>query len=150
MARVNATSTRTAEVTISIALDSYRRHGDPIVKNNVLVSSFKASSVLLMVVRFDIRTEPIHVQFIFSNRHRTWFRGQEHRRLQILQAGLYTMGIFHKTTRSTLHGCNRAQSSMMLWSWSEPRARHEQARRKGNCCEINQRGQFVRWRRNWA
>ena len=75
-------SIRTAEVTISIALDSYRRPGDPIVKNNVYGVSAEGiecsahGSSLRHPHRADSRK-----QFIFSNRHKErGFRGQEHRR----------------------------------------------------------------------
>ena len=71
---------QTAEVTVGIILERTARSlstvtADPetqLLKTTSMVSLLKASSVLHMEVRFDIRTEPIHVQFIFSNRHRTW------------------------------------------------------------------------------
>ena len=71
---------RTAEVTIGIILERTARSLSTFTADletelsitTSMVPLLKASSVLLMVVRFDIRTELIHVQFVFCNRHRTW------------------------------------------------------------------------------
>ena len=61
---------RTAEVTIGIILERTARSLSTVtadletqlLKTTSMVSLLEASSVLLMVVRFDIRTEPILVQ----------------------------------------------------------------------------------------
>ena len=64
-------------------------------KTTSMVSVLKASSVLLMVVRFDIRTEPIHENNLFSliDTRNVGFEVRSTGVLQILQAGPSTMGI---------------------------------------------------------
>ena len=88
-ARGNATPIRTAEVTISIALDSYRRPGDPIVKNNVY-GVIAGGIECFGVDHHDMRMEPIHENTDAKN---VGFEVRSTGVLQILQAGPSTVKI---------------------------------------------------------